>query len=164
MWPIILLCLKFLGIIFVLNLLLAMFVMAPVLVKLNLEIHFKRLFLIKKMIVSLFWIVNGLAFCYLLKMSLNTFETEYLNRKQLFVVLIILLLANSLINYIAREYKKSIAEKDYLSIDSWSKVEQKIYFSNIALYEALTYALGLGFWIWLVLITKPTWLGYFLIF
>ncbi|MBS1761730.1 MAG: hypothetical protein JSR00_02540 [Bacteroidetes bacterium] len=126
--------------------------------------HFKRLSLIKNIIVAIFWIVNGLAFCYLLKMSLNTFETETLNRKQLFVVLIIVLIGNSLLNFIAREYKKSIAEKDYSSIDSWSKLEQNSYFSNIVMYKAMMYALGLGFWIWLMLIIKPSWIDYFLIF
>lgn len=164
MWATVLLCLKFLGIIFLANMILSMLIMFPVLTRLKMDNHFKRLSVIKNSLITVFLIVNGLAFCYLLKMSLNTFETELLDRKQLFVILIILLIGNSLLNSIARNYKSSLAEKDFSTIDTWSNLEQNSYFSNIVMYKAMRYALGLGFWIWLSLIIAPSFQSYFMLF
>lgn len=138
--------------------------MFPIITRLKIDNHFKKLSLIKNFSIAIFLIINGLVFCYLLKMSINTFEVDILSRKQLFIILIILLIGNSLLNFIAKEYRKSVTEKDLSDIDAWTKLEQNSYFSNVVMHKAMKYALGFGFWIWLILIIKPEFLNYFLIF
>jgi hypothetical protein len=164
MWALIVLCLKFLGIVFFVNLALGFLINYLILNKLNIFKHIRSLSIIKNIVIAVFLIINGLAFCYLLKMSLLTFETDLLNRKQLVILLIISFIGNSLLRTIALEYKKNFFEKDVSKIESWDRLEQNKHFTNVVLYKALSYGLGLGFGVGLILIIKPALQFNFLIF
>ncbi len=155
-WDFIILWLKLIGLVFIGNGLLAFIVVLLFHFGFKTATHFKNYKSLSVLCQLLFIALNTYIYIILLRMSLNTFDITVIERKHILLLFIPIFSCNSLLNHISKEYSKEYQFKSSEDFEVMDDFQQKTALQNLMLAKSLKIALGVTFWIQVILLIFPS--------